>query len=237
VHFYPQVAGIYGGHGPERTDPEGAALRIRSTRSLWDPEYQDESWIAEKVGLIPRVKTWISENYPGLGISIGEWSFGAETHMSGALAVAEVLGRFGQQGITSAFYWLCPPAGTPAFHAFRAYRNFDGNGGAFLDWSVPTTEAPGVSVFASRDDARSRIVAVLLNLDAETAADAEIDVSACGAGFSRRVFEYRDGTAGFAGGEQKDAAGQRSKPGFVRDRIEPYSIKVLELTFLNPPAQ
>ena len=230
VHFYPQVDGIYGEGA--RTDPDSAALRIRSTRALWDPAYKDESWIGEAVELIPRVRTWIQENYPGRGISIGEWSFGAEQHMSGGLAVAEVLGRFGQQGITSAFYWLCPAAGTPAFYAFRAYRNFDGKGASFLDWSVPTTETSGVSFFASRNDDRSRFVAVLLNLQPETAADAEIDLSSCAESASGRVFEYRDGGAGFADVGMSATEGR----GVAHVRIEPYSMKVLDLSVLKPPA-
>ena len=45
----PAGPGVYG--GDERTDPETAALRIRSTRSLWDPTYRDESWIKEHVEL------------------------------------------------------------------------------------------------------------------------------------------------------------------------------------------
>jgi hypothetical protein len=186
------------------------------------------------------VKAWISENYPGRGLSIGEWSFGAETHMSGGLAVAEALGRFGQQGITSAFYWLCPEAGTPAFHAFRAFRNFDGKGSSFLDWSVPTTEGPGVSLFASRDEARSKVVAVLLNLEPDTAADAEVDVSSCGSAFARRAYEYRDGSAGFSTGATGRDAGREEEsrtPGVFRERVEPYSIKVLTLTPMKHPAQ
>jgi len=229
LHFYPQVPGIYGEGA--RTDTEAAALRIRSTSALWDPSYKDESWIGEAVELIPRLKAWIAENYPGLGISIGEWSFGAEGHMSGGLAVAEVLGRFGQQGITSAFYWLCPAAGSPAFYAFRAYRNFDGKGASFLDWSVPTAEASGVSLFASRDEAKSRVVTVLLNLQPETRTEAEIDVSSCADATSRRVFEYRDGGAGLTAG-----ADTREEQGVIHERLEPYSIKVLDLTLLKPPA-
>lgn len=237
VHFYPQVPGIYGNGA--RTDPESSALRLRSTRALWDPDYKDESWIQEAVHLIPRVKAWISENYPGRGISIGEWSFGAEQHMSGGLAIAEVLGRFGQQGVTSAYYWTCPAEGTPGFYGFRAFRNFDGKGTSFLDWSVPTREAPGVSVFASRDDGRSRLVTVLLNLEPETEIETEIDVSTCGAGFSRRTFEYRDGAPGFV--ETRKPQGEGAVPedderGPIRERLEPYSMKVLDLVILKPPA-
>ena len=42
VHFYPQASGM--GVGTQgATDTDAAALRIRSTRALWDPSYQDES--------------------------------------------------------------------------------------------------------------------------------------------------------------------------------------------------
>ncbi|HEY3494612.1 MAG TPA: glycoside hydrolase family 44 protein, partial [Polyangiaceae bacterium] len=135
VHFYPQAEGVYGGH---KTDSESAARRLRSTRALWDPDYKDESWINEPVELLPRLKRWVAQNYPGRGISIGEWSFGALDHMSGGLAAAEALGRFAEHGVTSAFHWARIEEKTPAFQAFRAFRNFDGRGGRFLDWSVST---------------------------------------------------------------------------------------------------
>jgi len=65
----------------------------------------DESWINERMRLLPLLREWVAQNHPGLGISIGEWNFGAESHMSGALATAEALGRFGTEGLTSAYYW------------------------------------------------------------------------------------------------------------------------------------
>jgi hypothetical protein len=150
LHYYPQHPGA--GMGTSgKTDPHSAAMRIRSTRSLWDPTYRDESWIEDSVHLIPRMKKWIADEDPGLGLSIGEWNFGAEEHMSGGLATAEALGRFGTGGLTSAFYWDYPVDKSPAFWAFRAYRNFDWKGGKFLDWSVPaTTGYEFSSIFASR---------------------------------------------------------------------------------------
>src|SRR6185503_4133793 len=117
----------------------------------------------ERMRVLPLLREWIAENYPGLGISIGEWDFGADTHMSGGLAIAEVLGRFGVQGVTSAYKWGSPAPRTPGFWAFRAYRNFDGKRGRFQDWSVPVKgEGTLVSLFGSRDAGRSRLVAVLL---------------------------------------------------------------------------
>src|SRR5205823_3582014 len=101
--------------------------------------------------LLPRLHEWIDQEYPGRGISIGEWAFGAEQHMSGGLASAEALGRFVQYDVTAAFYWQFPPAKTPTYYAFRAYRDFDGKGGRFLDYWVPTWASDKTSLFASRD--------------------------------------------------------------------------------------
>ena len=230
VHFYPQGKGL-GIASVGDTDPTTAALRIRSTRALWDPDYVDESWIKDtlepKVALIAHLKQWIAANYPGRGISIGEWNYGAETHMSGGLATAETLGRFGTEGLTSAFYWTVPAAGSPAYYAFRAYRDFDGKGGKFLDWSIGATPAPMTSLFASRDDAGKHLVAVLLNFSPTEAVAASVDLHGCSAVESARAFGYRGKGDGFS---QVDAAAAAP----VRTVLPPYSITVLDLTLVQP---
>ena len=220
----PAGSGVYG--GGERTDPEGAALRIRSTRALWDPTYRDESWIKEHVNLIPRLKDWIAKNYPGRGISIGEWNFGGEDHISGALAIAEALGRFGQQGVTSAFYWPSFAPRTAGFHAFRAFRNFDGKGGRFLDLSVPTEAPNDVSLFASTDASATHVVAVVLNLDPVFATQADIDVTKCGQVTQERAFRYGSDVSALT-----EETGKSSGT-VLHELIPPYSypIKVLDLT-------
>ncbi len=230
VHFYPQANGV-GYTKSGNTDPEGAALRIRSTRALWDPTYVDESWINEPINLIPRLHQWVDENAPGLGISIGEYNFGAELHMSGGLAVAEALGRFGEGGLTSAYYWPAPPADSPAFWAFRAYRNFDGKGGHFLDTSVPVqVDRQLASVFASRDPASGHLVAVLLNFDPATADDTELDLSSCGKTLGQQLFTYAGAKEGFTA-----AAPPALLPsGNLSLRLPPYSMTVLDLTGARP---
>ena len=222
LHFYPQGKGIGTGEAG-KVDAQTAALRIRSTRALWDPTYQDESWIDEKVMLIPRMRQWVAENYPGLGLSLGEYNFGAENHISGGLALAEALGRFGQQGLTSAFYWTYPPKDSPAFYAFRAYRNYDGKGAHFLDISVPTRPTDALSVFASRDEAGKKVVAVVLNLDPNRTVQANLNLEGCAPVEAKRVFQYQGDPAGFT--ELKP-----SKTGKVEEVLPPYSITVVELT-------
>jgi len=229
VHFYPQGGGIgIGAKGA--TDAKTAALRIRSTRALWDPSYVDESWIKEPVMLIPRLHRWVEENAPGLGISIGEYNFGAEGHMSGGLALAEALGRFGQSGLTSAYYWMTPPKDSPAFWAFRAYRDFDGEGAHFLDESVPArSDGALASIFASRDAGGDRLVAVLLNFDPDAAAAAQLDLAGCGKVKSRRVFRFAAGDSGIV----PQPPGPAPAAHGLRQLLPAYSMVVLDLSLVQ----
>jgi transposase-like protein len=223
VHFYPQGQGIGEGKGGN-TDPATNALRIRSTRSLWDPTYKDESWIDERMRVLPLLRQWVEENRPGLGISIGEWNFGAEGHMSGGLAVAEALGRFGTEGVHSAYYWTSPAEKTPAYWAFRAYRDFDGKGGRFLDRSIPAKWSdPLASLFASQDLEGKRVVLVLLNLDPVVPLKARIAVQGCASQVSARALSYAGGEGGFQPLEL-DPSGRP-----LEVAVAPYSITILAL--------
>src|SRR6185503_19599851 len=105
LHYYPQANGVsLSGAGNTTTQ----ALRLRSTRSLWDPTYTDESWIGEAVQLIPRMRQWVNTDYPGTRLAIGEYNWGALDHINGALAQADVLGIFGREGLDLATLWDPP---------------------------------------------------------------------------------------------------------------------------------
>ncbi len=201
IHFYPQQTNVYGG-GIGGLDPATAKLRIRSTRALWDPAYSDESWIGEPVKLLPRMRQLINENYPGTGLAIGEWSFGGETHISGAIATAIALGKFGTEGVTAAFYWTAPPANSPTFWAFRAFRNFDGTGGRFLDNSVEATSSTdALSVFASTNANDSEMVNVFINTDPNRSFDAAVGTRNCGTPSSVTTFTFDGSPTGFRAGK------------------------------------
>jgi len=228
VHFYPMGNGVGIGAGGQ-TDPLTNALRIRSTRSLWDPMYVDESWINERMRVIPLLHEWVEKYRPGLGISIGEWNFGAETHMSGGLATAEALGRFGTEGLTSAYYWTFPPERSPAFWAFRAFRNFDEKGGHFLDRSVPVAAAATLaSLFVSRDADGRHIVAILLNFGATSTLSAKVAFDGCMPMTNVRTFAYTGGEAGF---RKVDVT---LTPQGLQTTVPPYSMTVFDLTAGQP---
>jgi len=131
VHYYPQ-----GGEFGNDVSTAMQLRRNRSTRSLWDPAYVDETWIAAAVKLVPRLKQWVASYYPGTRIGITEYNWGAEGHMNGATAQADVLGIFGREGLDLAARWTTPAASTPTYKAIKLYRNYDGNGSAFGEAGV-----------------------------------------------------------------------------------------------------
>lgn len=225
LHFYPQGRDVFGGGG---LDANTAALRLRSTRALWDIAYPDESWINDAVRLIPRMKEWVRDDYPGTLISIGEYNFGGEQHMSGALALADALGRFGLEGIAYAFYWTFPPKNSPAYWAFRAFRNFDSNGGRFLDRSAATTMVSDVSLYASHDESGQHWVLVTVNKDPVKAARAKIALDGCGSVAHRRKFTYGPHTDAIA----DDGATTGSE---LSEFLPPYSINVFDVVTNGGP--
>jgi hypothetical protein len=146
VHYYPQ-----GGEFGDDVSTQMQQLRNRSTRSLWDPNYKDESWIADKVDLIPRLKRWVADNYPGTQIGLTEYNWGADGHINGATAQADVLGILGREGADLATRWVVPATDSPAYNAFKMYRNYDGKRSTFGDVSVSASgpNPDNVAVFAS----------------------------------------------------------------------------------------
>ena len=222
-HYYPQASNVYGG-GDGGVDRATQLLRLRSTRSLWDGGYVDESWIKDTIRLLPRMTEWVDENYPGRGISIGEWNFGGQKDITGALAIAEVLGRFGQFGVTSAFYWTSPPAGSASTFGFLAYRNFDGSGGHFLDWFVPTKSVDNLSLFASRDRDGKHFVIVAINMDPETPLLVDLDFGSCGTVVSYQAYVYARGASGFV-----PSSLTPGRAATVERPFPPWSISVLDV--------
>jgi hypothetical protein len=149
VHYYPQGGEFWSSD----TSAAMQQRRNRSTRSLWDPNYVDETWINDKVRLVPRLKQWVNENYPGLQTGITEYSWGAENHINGATAQADILGIFGREGLDMANRWQVPASGSLTFKAMQLYRNYDGQKSTFGDVSVQTVSdanADNLAVFASQ---------------------------------------------------------------------------------------
>jgi hypothetical protein len=169
LHWYPEAQG-----GGERITGAGigpavVASRVQAPRSLWDASYRETSWVRDKHGgpieLLHWVQAKIDRFYPGTKLAITEWNYGAGNHISGALAVGDVLGIFGMEGVSLATYWPLIDAEPYAYAAFRAYRNFDDEGSAFGDTAVSASSnalelATVYASIQSNDPKRMVVIAI-----------------------------------------------------------------------------
>ena len=99
-------------------------------------------------------------------LSFTEWNFGGGDQISGALAVADVLGIFGRYRVDLATYWPLKSDERFAYAGLRAYRNYDGAGASFGDTSIAaaSSEIATATVYASIDSQDpARTVIVLIN--------------------------------------------------------------------------
>ncbi len=186
LHFYPQGTNV---SLSDAVDPATKALRLRSTKALWDPTYRDESWIQDTVKLIPRMRDWINANYPGTKLAITEYNWGGLNDINGALAQADVLGIFGRERVDLAALWGMPDGNVPGTYAFRMYRNYDGLGGRFGQTSISATsqDQGKVSVYAAQRSDGALTIIVINKTD--TARKVDLKVTGTTA-TTAQVFRY-----------------------------------------------
>lgn len=157
LHWYPEA-----NYNGERitSDSAGELIceeRMQAPRSLWDPTYVENSWIANDylsgpIALIPDLKDKIANFYPGTEIAFTEYYYGAGNHICGGITQADVLGIFGRENVFAANLWrLGETDHSFIYSAFSIFGNYDGNGATFGDTSVSaqTTDSVKTSVYAS----------------------------------------------------------------------------------------
>lgn len=192
-HYYPQASGIaFGAAG----DADTQALRLRSTRSLWDPTYVDESWIgtyAPPIQLIPWFRGWINQNYPGTKLAITEYNWGALDSINGALTEADVLGIFGREQLDLATMWGPPSASQPGAYAFRIYLNYDGQGSRYGDtWIRSQSSDQGqLAIYGAQRSSDGALTLVIIN---KTGNDLTSSLSLAGAmpASTAQVYTYSE---------------------------------------------
>lgn len=160
LHYYPQ-----GGEFGDDVSPAMQLRRNRSTRSLWDPNYVDESWINTQVKLIPRMKAWVAQYYPNTKVGLTEYNWGAEGHINGATTQADVYGILGSEGLDIATRWTTPATSSPTYNAMKMYRNYDGQDRAFGNISVSAMvpNPDEVSAFASVRTTDGALTVMVIN--------------------------------------------------------------------------
>lgn len=178
----------------EYTDSLTVFTRMQVPRSLWDSSYVEPGWIGtwfSPVSLIPNVKSSIARYYPGTKLSFSEFYYGGATHVSGGIALSDVLGIFGKHGVYLATQWGAVEGYQRA--AYALYRNYDGNGGAFGDRHIRATNSNIVkgSVYAAaRSTDPGSLDIVLINKDFTATMKASVSVAGPTSFLSARDFGF-----------------------------------------------
>jgi hypothetical protein len=221
LHYYPQ-----GNYGWNDTSANAQLWRNRSTRSLWDPNYTDESWIGQKINLIPRMKAWVAQYYPGTQTGITEYNWGVDDHISGAIVQADALGIFGREGVDLANRWVCPPTDSRVFKAFQMYRNYDGFNATFGDVSVRTTGgSPDIlATFGSQETSTGRVKVMLINKDLDNSALVQVVLQNAPRLRRTRAFQLRS-----TGNIQPVLPTHKKRP--LQFLLPPQSITIVEAHF------
>jgi mannan endo-1,4-beta-mannosidase len=137
VHYYSSAQGLDHLGNLEVVDGGNndigvAIARMQAPRTLWDSTYVENSWIGEfysPVAYIQAIQSNINMYNPGTKIAFTEYGFGGENHISGGIALADMLGISGRFGV----YWTSVWGPVDSFFtaAFKIYRNYDGNNSTF----------------------------------------------------------------------------------------------------------
>ena len=182
IHWYPEARGRDRNGALVRipfdttTDSGVAAARMQAPRSLWDSTYTEESWIGQyfsPVALLPSINASIARYYPGTRLAVTEFNYGGENHISGAIAIADVLGILGEQRVYMANHW--GPIDGFVSSAYRLYRNYDGAGGSFGSRGLRSRTADNErSALHSAIDSLGRLHMITINRGFDETIEAEI---------------------------------------------------------------
>ena len=179
LHWYPNALdgnmGALDGNmitdTPSVYSRANCTARMQAPRSLWDYDYQEVSWIEKWYGqwlpILPQIQKSINTYYPDTNLSFTEYAYGGETHYSGGIATADVLGIFGKYGVYIATYFF---DGNYVDAAIKMYTNYDGAHSKFGDTEVNSTVSDKVdsSIYASvfnGNKSQLHLIVINKNLD------------------------------------------------------------------------
>ena len=165
-------------------DTQTQEQRLNSTRVFWDPTYTDPNFPQpnyttdtnytpncntplQAPDVIPMMKKWVANDYPGTKLAITEYNWGGQESISGALAQADILGIFGREGLDIGTLWGAPDPTTqiPGLVAFEVFRNYDGAKSTFGDQAISSTSADQgkLSVYGALRSSDNTLTVVVIN--------------------------------------------------------------------------
>lgn len=189
VHAYPE-----GPNTSSYTQAQKQALTARIYREYWDPTYTSESSDINQTYTtqiqpnhaiafrIPRLRAIFNSTYPGIPMSITEWSaaFAGEADFSTAIGDADAYGILGRERVHLASRWTAPDPANPNYQALKLYANYDGAHHMFGTTSVSATHNadPNLfSVYAALGTGGSALTIMVLNKDPGNSANVNFNLN------------------------------------------------------------
>lgn len=187
VHWYP-----YSHQGDlfRTENPALAAALLEAPRSLTEPGFREDSWVVRaladggsdrEVGLplLPSLQRIADHGFPGTELAVTEFNYGGAGQIASGLALADTLGRFGQQGVYLATHWGSLDGSLG--QAYRLFRDKDESGGRFGDRALPITieGTPGLVAYAAAGADHDGVHLVVINKsDAPATVDIRFETAA-----------------------------------------------------------
>jgi hypothetical protein len=196
VHWYPEAQDGAGNRITDGSINTTAMYnaRMQAPRSLWDYDYHEVSWIEQWFGswlpILPPLINSINTYYPDTNLAITEYAYGGESHYSGGIATADVLGIFGKYGVYLATYW---GDGNYVDAAIKIYRNYDGDHSTFGDMSVSASMSNKVdsSIYASVSTTDANALhLIVINKNFDNAISGTFNISSPQNFISGRVWRF-----------------------------------------------
>lgn len=166
LHYYTEAKGACGERMCSHYDnDECIRARLDSVRSLYDPNYRENSWItstgAKFFPLLPNIRQSVEQYYPDTKIGFTEYNFGGGDHISGGVLEADVLGTFAEYGVYFASIWSFDK-NEYQLGAINMFTNYDGFGNGFGDTLVKSEYCGDVSVYSSIDGENENTVKIIV---------------------------------------------------------------------------
>jgi hypothetical protein len=176
IHYYPEAKGgnVRVTEPKDNTNIECNKARMQAPRTLWDASYTEDSWIGQwcksYTPLLPKMQESIAKYNPGTKLSVTEYNFGGNDHISGGIAQADVFGIFANNNVYMASNWGFDGKTQYAQSAFNLYRNYDGKNSTYGDIKVKanTSDIENSSVYSavdSKDDSKLHVILINKNYD------------------------------------------------------------------------
>lgn len=178
------------------------------TRSLWDPTYTDPSWIGTQIELLPRMRQWIDQYDPGLGISLSEYNLSVGDAVTNALIQADTFGIFAREGVGIATRWALGNDGADIVDAYDMYRDYDGHGGRFGDTYVQSqsSDQGSLAVYGATRSSDGALTVMVINKTAG-ALTSPLSLSGFQAGASAQTWQWTGGAIAHAADQAVGAGG------------------------------